>query len=291
MSAQAPTSVVDLLTSQPRGVVIANLFQFTLLSGPVYTFTDWRRSVTAGGVTYLGGPPRVQRGSIKTERGMVTATQDVTFQEANSTFIAKLAQGYFNRAIYQMSRVYAPDRVAALGNDWTDPIVKFFGRVNNIEGITRTTAKLTIKSMIDDLDNDFPRQIVQTDCDAVLFDARCGLSAAGYAVSGIVSSGSTKNTLLSNLTQADVYFTQGVITFTSGPMAGISYMVKKYAAQVLTPAYPFLVVPAADTTFTITPGCDKTLATCQSKYGYNPGASSAPFHRGKPFVPDPTVTY
>lgn len=290
MSVSAPSDVVALMATKPNNRVCANLFTFTLISGPVYHFTDWRFPVTVAGVTYLPGPPRIQRGSIRTERGMVTATQQVTFQEANGAFIQQLAQGYFNRAVYQVQRV---DALSGYGVSvvWSNPVVKFFGRVNHIDNITRTTAELTVKSMIDDIDKDYPLEIIEADCDRVVFDVGCGLAASAYVVSGTVAAGSTVNKMLSGLTQADVYFTQGVLIFTSGVMAGLAYMVKSYVGGVIAPAYPFLVPPVAGTTFTVTPGCDKTLATCISKYGYNPSASAAPFFRGAAFVPSPTVTY
>jgi uncharacterized phage protein (TIGR02218 family) len=287
----APSSVVDFLNSSPRTGLIANLFTFSLLSGPVYTFTDWRRPLTVAGVTYAAGPPRLQRGTISVERGMMVSTQKVTFQEANAEFITMLAQGYFRRALYSMDRMFAPMPAPGAPIVWTQPFNRFTGRLNSIDRLTRTSAEITIKSMMDDLDNEFPRSVIQCDCDAVLYDNRCGLNVNSFKTAGVVAAGSTKNTLLSNLTQADVYYTQGYLTFTSGPMSGLSYMVKSYASQTVNPAQPFLVVPAAGTTFNIFAGCDKTLPTCISKFGYDPSAETAPFHRGKPYVPDPTVTY
>jgi len=287
MNDTAGSDVLALMASRPAQQILANLFTITLVSGPVYHLTDWRRPVVSGGVTYLPGPPRLQRGSIKVERGMAISTLELTVQEANAAFIAKLAQGYFNRALLTMKRVFAADTRL----QWTSAVTMFAGRVNAIEGITRVSAKLTVKSLLDDLDNDYPRDVVEADCNAVLFDARCGLSAAAYRVTGTASAGSTKNKLLSGLSGVDVYFTQGVVIFTGGPMAGLAYMVKQYVGGVVYPAYPFLVAPAAGDTFSITPGCDKTLATCQAKYGYAPSSAAAPRFRGLPFVPDPTVTY
>jgi uncharacterized phage protein (TIGR02218 family) len=287
MSLTVASDTAELLASRPPKALVANLFTFTLLSGPVYTFTDWRRPLTFAGVTYLPGPPRLQRGTIRVERGMSVSTQKVTLQEANAEFITLLAQGYFRRALYTMQRTYA----AAPGAPWVTPFIRFSGRLNAIAALTSTSAELTIKSMVDDLDNDYPRQVIESDCDAVVFDGRCGLNAASYRATGTAAANCTKNTLLSGLTQADIYFTQGVLTFTSGVMAGLAYMVKSYSGGIVTPAQPFLVAPAAGTTFTITPGCDKTLATCTSKYGYAPASGAAPFFRGMPYVPDPTVTY
>jgi uncharacterized phage protein (TIGR02218 family) len=235
----APSDVQDFLATRPRSAYIANLFTFTLLSGPVYRFTHWRRP---------------------------------------------------NRALYTMDRVLAP-----LGNPgapaWTSSFNRFTGRLNSIDAITRTSAEMTIKSMMDDLDNPYPRSVIQADCDAVLYDVRCGVGSAPFTTAAVAAAGCTKNTLLSGLANPDVWFTQGFVTFTSGAMSGISYMVKSYAGGVITPAYPFLVAPSAGDTFNAFAGCDKTLATCISKFGYSPAAEVAPFHRGKPFVPDPTVTY
>lgn len=289
MSMSAPTNVVDLLSSQPRQAIIANLFKFTLLSGPVLTFTDWRRPLKVAGVTYLS-MPRLVRGSIRVERGVDVPEQQIEIHEANGEIIAMLARGFFNRADYEMSRIFAADKSL----QWTDPLIRFCGRVNSIDEVTRTSAKLTIKSRLDDIDKDYPLDVIEPDCNAVLFDSRCGLAASAYVQTETASVGSTKLKLLSGLTAADNYFTQGVLTFTSGTMSGISYMVKSYVGDVVVPAYPFLDSPTSGTTFSITPGCDKTLATCQSKYGYDPSSGSsaaAPFFRGKPFVPDPTVTY
>jgi uncharacterized phage protein (TIGR02218 family) len=282
----APIDVVDLLNAQPATAVVANLFTFSLLSGPVLTYTDWRRPIRVAGTVY-SPTPRLVRGTVRVERGTNVSTQQVKIQEANSTVITMLAQGFFNRALYRMDRIFAADATL----QWTQPMNRFCGRVNSIDGITRSEAQLTIKCMLDDLDNDYPRQVLAADCNAVLFDQTCGLSRASYIVSSAAAAGCTKVKLLSGLSNPDVYFTQGVVTFTSGPMSGISYMVKSYTGGVIVPSYPFLTAPAAGTTFTVTPGCDKTLATCQSKYGYNPSAGHAPFFRGMPFVPDPTVTY
>jgi uncharacterized phage protein (TIGR02218 family) len=283
----APSDVQDFLASQPDKAAIANLFTFTLLSGPAYTFTDWRRPITTAGVTFLPGPPRLVRGTISVGRGTSVSTQKVSVQEANAEFIGLLAQGYFNRALYTMQRVFS----AGPGQPWTSAMMRFAGRVNSIDSISRTSAEITVKCMLDDLDQDFPFEVVETDCDASVFDGRCGLSAASYMVTGTAAASCTKNALLSGLTNPDIYFTQGVVTFTSGVMKGFGYMVKKYVGGVITPTMPFLVPPVAGTTFSVTPGCDKTLATCESKYGYNSSTADAPFFRGTPFVPDPTVTY
>jgi len=286
MSFDVPEDVADLLATRPKLAFRANLFTFELVSGPVLRYTDWRRPIVSGGHTF-SPTPRLQRGTVRVERATSVSTQQITLQEANGGTIAMIAQGFFRRAIFTHERVFSPPGAVPA---WTSPLTRFFGRVNAIK-TTQSGAEFTVKCMLDDLDRDFPFDVIQADCSAVLFDQRCGLSRASYLVTGTASTGCTKLKLLSGLSNADDYFTQGVLLFTSGAMSGIAYLVKSYKSGVVVPAYPFLAPPASGDTFTITPGCDKTLGTCQTKYGYDPSAGTAPFFRGMPFVPDPTVTY
>lgn len=78
------------------------------------------------------------------------------------------------------------------------------------------------------------------------------------------------------------YFTQGRITFTSGPLNGISRFVSDYPSAgtvVVTPPLPS--APTNGTTFDILPGCDKTMVMCKRTFNnlINFG--------GQPYVPAP----
>jgi hypothetical protein len=77
------------------------------------------------------------------------------------------------------------------------------------------------------------------------------------------------------------YFTLGVVTFTSGVLNGLSYAIQDYTAGVLTLVVGALAAPSAGDTFTIIPGCDKQLATCQYKF------SNLIHFGGTPFIPQP----
>ena len=278
---EAPEDYAAFLATRPRNAFRANLFTFTLVSGPVYRFTDWRVPITIGGNQYLPGPPRLVRGQIKLSCGVEIDSTDIQLQEANGTFIAKLAQGYFNRALFLQQRVVAADQAF----QWMGPITKFFGRVADITDIGRTSAKITVKSALYDLDNDFPRTVVMPSCDRVLYDAGCTVDASSYETALAAGAGSTRNKLLATITQAAPYYDQGYLMWTSGVMAGIAYMVKTTDSGAVYPAYPFLVAPSAGDTFNLFAGCDKSQDTCTSKF------SNLANFTGKPFVPDPTLTY
>jgi uncharacterized phage protein (TIGR02218 family) len=62
---------------------------------------------------------------------------------------------------------------------------------------------------------------------------------------------------------------------------GTKRSLKAYASGALQLFSPLPVAPAVGDTFSIFPGCDKTMATCQNKY------SNVVHFRGFPFIPTP----
>ena len=135
------------------------------------------------------------------------------------------------------------------------------------------------------LQTTFPRNYFLSACNHCLFDAGCGLSKASYAVSGTVTSAATPTltTFASSCTQADGWFALGSVVWTSGANKGIVCPVKAYANAngAFTIIYPAGAVPAVGDTFTAYPGCDKTQATCTTKF------SNQAHFRGFPYVPTP----
>lgn len=74
------------------------------------------------------------------------------------------------------------------------------------------------------------------------------------------------------------WFSQGVLTFTSGVNAGLSYVIAQYlAGGTLQLVIGTLAAPANGDTFTIVPGCDKQLTTCRNKFANTPNFAGVPF--------------
>lgn len=112
--------------------------------------------------------------------------------------------------------------------------------------------------------------------------------------SGLVQKGSSTPT---NPAPAG-WFTDGEITFTSGPNSGFSFEIKAWDGTTLTLFLPMPFPPNANDTFTIEPGCDKTpTATgCLKFQGYSTDGFQtivAPTNilnfRGEPFIPGTDV--
>ena len=122
-------------------------------------------------------------------------------------------------------------------------------------------------------------------CRAALGDAKCKVSLPAHTVNGTVTQ------LVSSLTfrdsarsEASAIFSGGKVTFTSGANQGISMEVKEY--QRIGTAYGeiSLVLPlpfplSVGDSYQIIKGCDKTTATCFSRF------NNIVNFRGEPHVP------
>ena len=101
----------------------------------------------------------------------------------------------------------------------------------------------------------------------------CNVSQAAYEQAGSVSGSPDAMTLtpasgllmVGSATPTAAagpgWFDNGLVTFTSGALSGLSFEVKAWDGTSLDMVLPFAVPPADGDTFTITPGCDKTASS------------------------------
>lgn len=141
------------------------------------------------------------------------------------------------------------------------------------------------------LDIMMPRDLYQTMCRNQVFDEQCRLSRAAYlvtgSVTGVTADAQGVTVINTGLTQATGYFDGGVIRFTSGPNNGVMRTIKTHAnaSGQIAVALPWPLAPVIGNTFEVTPGCNRTMSQCQSKF------NNLIHYRGEPFIPAPeTVT-
>ncbi len=117
-------------------------------------------------------------------------------------------------------------------------------------------------------------------CRAELGDGRCRVEMGSRTVTGNVTR-VLSETLLEDVarTEAAGLYSQGLLTMTSGENAGIQREVKSYTPQTLRLHHPFPYAITIGTTYTLTQGCDKILATCAGRF------ANAVNFRGEPHVP------
>jgi len=268
-------------------LIFADLWTITLVTGTVYRYTSGDGNLTYGGNTFLADDLQIARAAIKSTTGLEVATLDlkVTPDPAGAATISgvpalqAIAQGDLDGATVRLERAFMP----AYGTTTPGTVVLFVGIVTEISNVGRSSADLTVSSMLYLLNVPLPRNLIQPGCRWTLFDAGCTLSKAAYAVNGAVAAGSNQVTIKSGLTQADQYFQLGTINFTSGVNNGLSRGVRSYlnAGGAVTLNLGVPTVPSVGDTFTIYPGCDKQQSTCSGKF-----ANLINFG-GMPFVPTP----
>lgn len=122
-------------------------------------------------------------------------------------------------------------------------------------------------------------------CRAALGDTRCKIDMAAHTVTGTVTSVVSRSSFIDGTrAEASALFTGGKITFTSGANNGLSMEVKEYIYRsgtggILTFALPMPYSIANGDAYSLQKGCDKTIATCHTRF-----ANVVNF-RGEPHVP------
>lgn len=278
----ASAELITLLTTS-RQFVLADLYAFTLLSGTILRYAAADVDIIFGGYTYSGRGPLFTRGRTRVVIGVEVDTLDLTVAADDThlvgsvPFLQAVLAGALDGAQVTLSRVFAGD----WGVTPAGAVVLFSGRVAE-STVSRTEARLTVRSDLEILNTQMPRNLYQPGCGNTLFDAGCGLVKSAFAVNSAVAAGSTLVLINCALAEASGWYDLGTVTFTGGPNAGVSRSVKKYLPGALTLSYPLPKQPTVGDTFTAYPGCDKQQATCASAKFNN-----LTRFRGFPYIPEP----
>lgn len=198
-------------------------------------------------------------------------------------WLAAAAGGFFDGAIVQVDRAF----LEAWPTPWvrtvpvlaTGTVLIFLGRMAEVD-VGRTEAILNVNDYRELLSMLMPHNLFQSGCRHTLFDAGCSLSKAAFAQAGVVNAVDS-NQITTSLPFAAGYFNLGSITMTSGENEGFNRAVRSWDGVTLTLIAPFYYDVQIGDTFNAYPGCDKTSATCASKY-----ANSDNFG-GQKYIPAP----
>jgi len=148
------------------------------------------------------------------------------------------------------------------GNDY---ILLVSGRVEDV-GITLPAFTLRVRSPLAALERSIPQRNFGTACPWIFGDSDCGASD-GLLEDQTIDAGST-DTVIADMArdEADGYWTDGVIEITSGTLSGERRVIRTSAEGEVTLERPLSAAPAAGVTYKITRGCDKSWATCGSRF-------------------------
>lgn len=285
----ADPALVTLL-STAREFFMADLYTFTLVDGTVLRFTSADIDITTGGRTFLHTGPLIKRSRTRQSIGISVDQLDLDISADASTLLSGLpwlqaiTNGALDGAEVELERAFAASPADALAGNIAGTVVLFPGRGGD-STVDSIRAKEIVRSWLELLNTPLPRNLYQPPCGYSLYDTGCGVSRAAFAAYSAVASGSTRQVLNCALGNAAGYFDIGELVFTGGQNLGVTRTVKTYVPGVVTLAYPLPKPVANGDTFTIYPGCDKRLTTCDTKFG-----NKARF-RATPYVPAPETVY
>ena len=262
----ATRELIDLLHGSAE-FLMADLFRITLSNGQILRHTNADMPVVWDGQTYEAHKLIIKRGATRVAVGLdvdsntleIAAEPDYRLEGLQWSEAA--LGGALDGAWVIIERIFF--------SDWATPVgavVIFSGRVSDVSG-SRSAVKVDVKSDIELLNVSSPRNIYQSGCMRTLYNGGCKVNREKFTVNGRVTANSTTGTELAcNLTQADGWFNQGVIKFTSGRNAGLSRTVKEHKGGRLSFALRLPFPPQSGDVFKIYPGCDKRQETCGKKF-------------------------
>lgn len=242
---------------------IARLLKITCKNGQVFAFTDSDKDLLVDGLNYVPAP------GLASVRYTATSNVEISNQEIGAAMVdvpeEDLIGGVFDSATIEASWC-----------SWFDPslgkVLVFSGTLGEVSWDERGFMA-DIVSYVKALERNIGWTYTSS-CRHELFGSvvpgrlgACTLSASAFTFTGTITSVQTnKWKFTTNLTQADGYFSSGQLTFTSGNNSGLSVTAKKQTGGLIELFIPTAFTTQVGDTFTIMAGCDKTPATCQSKF-------------------------
>lgn len=285
-----PAPLLALIFS--RQCWVADLYTFTLNNGTVARFCSGDRDITHDGHLFSAGGQtgpyfkREGEGSeINWKIGLEVSTLNFTVipkdgQIDGVDFAIACRIGMFDYADLLLERAFMP----TYGDVSAGTVIIFNGLVGEIDPAGRSTLTFTINSYTDLLNISMPRNKYQAPCVNTLYDTACTVDRSAFATNSAVAAGSSQTSINAVLAAATGYFDRGSVVFTSGDNNGVTRGIKTYtngSPSTFSMIPPLPYTPAVADTFTVYPGCDKTMTVCQQKF------DNLENFRGFPFIPVP----
>lgn len=230
-----------------------------------------------------------------TVMGFTNHDNDLTFDsttfKAETGFTASAAQQSLGLAVDNMEVVSALDSTAITEDDiaagryddafieifwvnWQDTSERIIMLTGNLGELTQNGIAYTaeLRSLVNRLNQKIGR-VYQRTCDAVFGDNRCKFNKASVTYTGtVVSAASPSSIVFSGLgALADDWLSRGVLTWLTGPNAGVAYDIKIHQNSpspnhTIQLWVPVTETPVAGNTASIVAGCLQTAAVCKSKF-------------------------
>ena len=273
-----PTALASHLS---EGVTsLCRCWTLTRRDGTVLGFTDHDRDVVLGGVPHRAGTG-LEAAEATSELGFAVGGGDVAGALTSGAITeSDVAAGLYDDAAVEIRLV-----------NWADP-----GQALLLERASIGEIRRQDDAFVAELRGplhrfDEPHGLVyRATCSADLGDRRCGLNLAAHTAGSLVTD--TDGALLVEAVglagiPANA-FTGGILRWQDGANAGIAQDVKAHRAGDGTAALDLWQrsprpIRAGDA-FTVAAGCDKSFATCRTRFANGPNFRGFPHLPGNDFI-------
>jgi uncharacterized phage protein (TIGR02218 family) len=270
-----------LQTKLDSGVTtLAQVWKLTRRDGVVAGFTDHDCDLVIDGVTYRAGTglaasEATSRFDLSVDGGDIAgALDDDILTDAD------LAAGRYDAAQVETWLV-----------DWSDTSLRVLTARGTLGEVKREGSAFIaeLRGLAALLSQESGR-LYTARCSADLGDGKCRINLAGWQGTGAVEAleGVSMFSASGLGAFADDLFTAGRLTWTSGGNAGLAMEVKQHRVtpgHVRLSLWQAMAEPIAiGDMFTVTAGCDKTLATCRDRFGNVDNFRGFPAIAGNDFV-------
>ena len=240
---------------------LAMCWKITRADGTVLGFTDYHEDLVVSGLTYESQAGMVRATAISGGSDLGVANADVeTVLDSDAIDREDLEAGLFDFANVRIFLVnyLAPDA-------WQIKLLR--GRLGEVS-LGQHTAQAELRSLTQMLQQRTGRTH-EVACPYELGDAKCGVDLDDFRVTGTVTHVLNQHRIRdTSRTEANGWFSQGKITFTSGNNAGLSMEIQTHTSSndnlVLSLDMPYPIEVGDE--YEATPGCTKTYAVCQAKF-------------------------
>lgn len=264
--------------------VIAELYTITTIQNSEYRYTNYDYSLIVDGKAYLFNGPIIERDSLSYKIGIELDSLSVTVSINDDVMLGSLPflqavhNGQLDGARFKLERIFMDPKHPF---DTSAGTIKLFDGLIVEPDFTRNQLQFSVKSDLDVLSVQMPRDLYQPSCKNTLFDMRCGLIREEHAVLATVEVDSTLSRIVCTISKPQGYFTQGVVEFASGLNAGIKRTIRLHENGSLLLTLPLTQMPEIGESIKVYPGCDKMMETCDNRF------NNLERFRGEPYVPVP----
>lgn len=271
------TALKDHLTGEVT--TLCTVWQIVRKDGVQFFFTDHDRDLSYNGSTYIAAAG-YQRTATASDASMSADNVEMVGSFDNDALVdSEMSSGLFDYATVLLAVVNWADL--------TQGAVKIRrGILGEVSSMPSGQFSVELRGLMQLLANNIG-EVYTPDCKAYLGDHRCKFDIStiqtNESVTIVAGDNQTFNITKNSATYGgiDQAYQYGVVKWLTGLNAGRSMEVKNYVgANGAVQLFLSMEMPiAVGDTLTIVPGCDRTLATCISKF------NNVVNFRGFPFLP------